>query len=330
MKSQNGTEYAQNYDVIVKWMAEALRGETLEVLGIKTGRIEEVFSFEPIEIAVKAGRLDVIVKDDTKAVYHIEEQRNMKKSDLYRFGSYHFQAARQWPDLKDIILISGSVYNGPKIIETKSGKYKPVIIDLTKRDGKKRLLEIREAVASNTFHNWLELVFLPLYGQETGTERSEMVEQVLHFETELYQAEKISARLLAATLIMSNKLINKERLKELWEDIKMLDILEIAREKGLEEGLEEGKIIGVEEGKAIGVKEGKAIGVKEGKIMGLLEIGLEMLMDILIEKFRAVSAQTIERIRSIRSPDILKVLHRQALKCKNIQEFEDIMDQMMI
>ena len=32
MKSQNGTEYAQNYDVMLKWIAAALRGETLEIL----------------------------------------------------------------------------------------------------------------------------------------------------------------------------------------------------------------------------------------------------------------------------------------------------------
>ncbi len=161
------------------------------------------------------------------------------------------------------------------------------------------------------------LVFLPLYGKKTGTERSEMVEEVLLFGTELYHAEKISARLLAAALIMSNKLIDKKRLEKLWEDVKMLDILEIAREKGMEEGLEEG------------LKEGKVLGVKEGKILGILETGLEMLMDTLIENFRAISAQTMDRIRSIRNPDILKVLHRQALKCKNIQEFEAIMEQML-
>lgn len=35
MNSQNGTDYAQNYDVIVKWLAAVLRGETLDVLGVK-------------------------------------------------------------------------------------------------------------------------------------------------------------------------------------------------------------------------------------------------------------------------------------------------------
>ena len=29
MKPENGTDYGQNYDVIVKWLADALRGQRL-------------------------------------------------------------------------------------------------------------------------------------------------------------------------------------------------------------------------------------------------------------------------------------------------------------
>ncbi len=42
MDSKNGSDYAQNHDIIVKWLAGALRGQTLDVIGVKTGRIEEV------------------------------------------------------------------------------------------------------------------------------------------------------------------------------------------------------------------------------------------------------------------------------------------------
>ncbi len=74
MKSQNGTDYGQNYDLVVKWLSAAFRGETLEVLGVETGRIKEVFGFEPVEIMVKAGRLDVMARDENDAVFHIEER----------------------------------------------------------------------------------------------------------------------------------------------------------------------------------------------------------------------------------------------------------------
>jgi len=244
---------------------EALHGHTLEVIGVKTGRIQEVFGFEPVDIAVRAGRVDLMLRDDRNAVHHLEEQRDLGSSDLYRFAAYHFLAAKQWgKDLTDIILASGEVFAGEKKIVTKSGTYSPIVIDFTQRDGRKRLAEIREAVQSGKLENCLELVFLPLCGKEDREVRAELAEQVLRFESELFHAGKISSRLMAATLILSNKIIDKERLKSLWEEIKMLDIIEIAREKGMEEGKE----IGLQEGKAMGVQEGKALGVQEGKASG--------------------------------------------------------------
>ncbi len=107
MESKNGTDYAQNYDVIVKWIADVLIGQTLDVIGVRTGRIEEVFGFEPVDISVKAGRVDIMVRDDTRALYHIEEQRNLKRSVMYRFASHHVMGAGRWGQrITDNILAS--------------------------------------------------------------------------------------------------------------------------------------------------------------------------------------------------------------------------------
>ncbi len=221
MENKNGTQCAQNYDAIVKWLADALRGQTLEAIGVKTGRIEEVFGFEPVDIAVRAGRVDVMLRDEHGNIFHLEEQRNLLLSDLYRSAAYHFLGAKQWgANITDIVLASGDVYSGEKIVTTRSGKYEPIVIDFSQRDGRKRLAEIRRMVEEGNFDNWLELVFLPLCGRETGAARAEMVERVIRFETELFHAKRLSANILAATLVMSNKLIDKERIKELWEEIK--------------------------------------------------------------------------------------------------------------
>ncbi|QTA81264.1 Uncharacterized protein dnl_35950 [Desulfonema limicola] len=311
MEQKNGLEYAQNYDLIVKWIAEALKGHTLEVLGIQSAPIEDVFGFEPAEIKVISGRVDIIIRDNAGALFHMEEQRNLVKSDLYRFAAYHFLGAKTWgKNLTDIILASGDVYAGEKTIITKSGEYKPIVIDFSIRDWKKRLEEIREAVKAGTFENWLELVFLPLYGKETGEERSGIVEQVVKFETELFHQQKIPSRLLAATLIMANKLIDKERLKQMWEGIKMLDIIEIAREKGMEEGLEKG------------LEKGKILGLQEGKTLGTIETARELLIDVLFEKFSNIPQGLSEQIKNIRNPETLKRFLRHAVKCSTIQEVE--------
>jgi len=320
VEQKNGLKYSQNYDVIVKWIAEALQGHTLDVIGIKSAPVEEVFGFEPVEIKISTGRLDIIIRDQAGALFHMEEQRNLEKSDMYRFAAYHFLGAKKWgPKLTDIILASGDVYAGEKSVITQSGEYRPLVIDFSRRDGKKRLEEIKEAVKAGTFENWLELVFLPLYGRETGTDRSEIVEQVVRFETELFHHNKIPSRLVAATLIMSNKLIDKERLKQMWEGIKMLDIIEIAREKGIEEGMEKG----IEKGMEKGIEKGKLLGIQEGKIQGTLEASKEILLDVLIEKFNNIPQGFAEQIRSIRNPDVLKRFLRQIVKCSSVQEFEN-------
>ncbi len=289
MESKNGTDYLQNYDFVVKWLAEALEGETLDVFGIKTAPVEEVFAFEPMELSVKAGRVDVMVRDREGALFHIEEQRDLKRSDLYRFAAYHFLGAKKWgPGLLDVILASGEVSPGDMTVQTESGRYTPQVIDFSKRDGVKRLREIREEVAAGTFTNWLELVILPLYGKQKGEERTQFVEEVVLFQATLFRENKISSRLPAATLILANKMIDKKRLIGMWEVIKMLDIIEIAVEKGREEGS--------------------------------VFAAREMLIDLFTEKFGVVPSSTQEEISRIESIFNLKSLFRQILKCSDIDQ----------
>ncbi|NJL60129.1 MAG: hypothetical protein HC887_11330 [Desulfobacteraceae bacterium] len=119
--------------------------------------------------------------------------------------------------------------------------------------------------------------------------------------------------IIAETLIMSNRMIDKDRLEALWEEIKMLDILEIAEEKG----------------RLLGINEGKLLGINEGKLLGVLETAREILTDDLIERFGAVPEHIIEQIGKICNPIMLKVLRRQISKCGNIGEFEAVMRQVL-
>ncbi len=174
------------------------------------------------------------------------------------------------------------------------------------RDGGNRLAEIRQIVASGETANLMELVFLPLYGREQGGARVDLVEQVIRFEIELRKAQKISDKLLAATLIMSNKLLSKERINELWEEIKMLDIIEIAMEKGRDEGRDDGRKKGWDEGR----DEGEVIGIQK------------MLMALLMEKFSPIPQHTAIQIKKIQDSDVLQSLFRFILKCEDLSELE--------
>ncbi|MCI5163428.1 MAG: hypothetical protein D3917_15695 [Candidatus Electrothrix sp. AX5] len=318
MESRNGTDYAQNYDLIVKLMGEALKGETLEVIGVQSGRIEDAFGFEPADIAVRTGRVDLMLRDENGAYWHIEEQRNLKKADMYRFAAYHFTGAKQWgAGLTDIILASGEVsFKGDALI-TCSGRYAPNIIDFSERDGRRRLEEIRSAVEQGKFRNWLELVFLPLYGKETGERRSAISKQSISSTIALFRAEKISARLLAAAMVMSNKMVDKKFFEENLEVLKMIDVIDVAREHGIKEG----KNIGIEEGR----EEGKNIGIQEGRTLGTLETGRKMLLDLLLEKFGVLPPELTKNIRQISDQELIEFLFRKAVGCESVQAFAHIL-----
>ncbi len=209
-----------------------------------------------------------MIENQDGDIFHLEEQRDLSKSDLYRFAGYHFLDAEKYQKQKrkknekkkfaDIIIASGDV-TGTKKIVTESGTYEPAIINLSDRNGRKILEHIKNAVKDGDTDRLLELIFLPLYGKEKGARRSEFALEVIAYERELLKMEKMDPQFIAMTLIMANKIIEKEKLEELWEEIKMydIDILDIARQKGKEEGIKEGKEEGIKEGKEEGIKEGK-------------------------------------------------------------------------
>ncbi|MBF0449259.1 MAG: hypothetical protein HQK75_01005 [Candidatus Magnetomorum sp.] len=285
---RNGLKYQQNYDAMIKWIANEFSGKTLDIFGITTQPITEVFTLEPVEIHVHTGRLDIVFKDESDEYYHCEEQRHLTIDDLYRSSIYHFQTARQLGNaVTDILLISGHSYAGPHIIETKSGTYKPLLIDLSYKNGHNRLNEIKADIQNNIFDSLIELIFIPLYGKERGQERSQIAIDVIDFEIELLKKDKIYQNLVFATLVMCNKLVDTETLRKYYEEVKyMLDILEIAKEDGMKQGMQQGM--------------------------------REMVIAALNEKIGAIPSYLVDKINTITQTEKLTNLIRQAVKCNDL------------
>ncbi|MCP4402484.1 MAG: hypothetical protein GY801_34895, partial [bacterium] len=72
--------------------------------------------------------------------------------------------------------------------------------------------------------------------------------------------------------------------------------------------------------------EGKALGVEEGKTLALQALQ-EIIIDTLMETFPVIPAHLSEQIRGIRNLDVIKGLHRQAIKCTALQDFEKLLQQ---
>ncbi len=155
-------------------------------------------------------------------------------------------------------------------------------------------------------------MFLPLYGTAAGQERSRFVRKVLRFEIDLYKQDRMPVLLLAATLIMSNRGIDRTTFQELWEEIKMLRIFEYASEMIRKEEKEKWEEIG---------EKKKKIGEKKGR----LENAREMLMEALQESMGVVPAYLADEVMSVSRPDVLKGLLRQTFRCREIGEFEKML-----
>ncbi|CAN2039586.1 hypothetical protein GMMP15_1340006 [Candidatus Magnetomoraceae bacterium gMMP-15] len=151
-------------------------------------------------------------------------------------------------------------------------------------------------------------------------------ESVLRLELDLYKREKMSKKLVAATLIMSNKFVDKAILKQIWEEVEMLDIIEVAHEVAYEKGIGIGKDLGLKEGMDLGLKEGKNLGLKEGMDLGKLEYAREMVLEAIEESFGIVPVKIADKVRDISNRDTLKSLFKQAIRCENIEKFEEMLN----
>ncbi len=58
---------------------------------------------------------------------------------------------------------------------------------------------------------------------------------------------------------------------------------------------------------------------------GMLETARDMVLDVLDERFKIVPSDIIERVKSIDRGEILKSLHRQAVRSKKIEDFKQVL-----
>ena len=86
--------------------------------------------------------------------------------------------------------------------------------------------------------NELELIFAPL--MESRLPVKELLFKTIQLEKKI-KDENVKNKIIALTLVVSNRLVEPEILEEIWEEIKMLKILKYAEDKGIEKGIEKGK-----------------------------------------------------------------------------------------
>ncbi|MBM3239757.1 hypothetical protein FJZ31_26025 [Candidatus Poribacteria bacterium] len=69
----------------------------------------------------------------------------------------------------------------------------------------------------------------------------------------------------------------------------------------------------------------KEEGIKEG----ILETVKRMVLEALDERFGVVPVKIVEKVRGISNDIVLNGLHRRAVRCSSLDEFENILERTM-
>jgi hypothetical protein len=71
-------------------------------------------------------------------------------------------------------------------------------------------------------------------------------------------------------------------------------------------------------------------GMQQGMQQGILQKAQEDVIDILEARFEGVPQSLVKTIHDIHDPSLLKILHHKAIKVQSIEEFEHLLEAMMI
>ena len=256
----------QNYDAVLKDAVTMFKDKSLDFFGLpKEITVTEPLKTETKEIEVKSEFADLTFKLSNGKGLHLESEAALSVEDMFRFCRYHINLIQTYGfDFTTVILVKDA--HNIKSLDYKMLKFTPLIVNCREYDGDSILAKLKEQVEKGEEINELEVIYLPLFGSEKYTV-VELLMESLHLINASNMEERQKLKVSALTLVLSNKIVDKDVLEELWRRIKMMGvkILDYAIEQTMKEGLEKGR----EQGEKRGLEKGEKI----GKVKLLLEDG---------------------------------------------------------
>ena len=152
--------------------------------------------------------------------------------------------------------------------------------------------------------NELELIFVPL--MESRLPVQDLLLETIRLEKQI-KDENLRNKVIALTMVMSNRLVEADLLERIWEEIKMLKILKYAEDKGKEQGI----VIGIEQG----IEQGLEKGFEKGRI----EEKRVLIERLLVKKFGPLPKDTLDRIQNMDGV-ILDLLSFEILDFQSIDD----------
>jgi len=160
---------------------------------------------------------------------------------MIRFASYDLKLYNRYRDRIRTIILCIKGY--PAAEAAFNAGYNTTVVNMSDKDGKEKMKELREKIDNGEEINYLDLIFLPLMNSDQDMVKR--VKETIELEKQLEVERNLKNNIVALTFVLCDKFLSEQEISEIWRDYKMVRIFKYAEEQGKKKG----KIEGKEEGK---------------------------------------------------------------------------------
>ena len=226
----------QNYDLVFKEAFSIFNNKSLDFLGVDLPSIVSFMETEIPEVETTDDMMDLNFRLEDGSILHLEEETHLSGKDLIRFAHYDLRLYQKYErQVHTVVLTPAHGNPGTKVLDTGNLQYTVLQIVLADRDGDALLTRIQNALKQGEEVNELELIFLPL--MRSRLTKIELLRRTIELEKQLPEKD-IRNKVRELTLILADRIVDREILDELWEELRMFKVIKYAEEKGLEKGKE--------------------------------------------------------------------------------------------
>jgi hypothetical protein len=237
---------AHNYDFVFKDSFSLFKNDIGDFLKVELPGIDSYLETEFAEIETSSERMDLNFKLEDGSILHLEEEIEVSVDDLIRFASYDLKLYNRYRDMiRTIILCIKGYPAAEAAFNAGSLGYNTTVVNMSDKDGKAKMNELREKIEKGEEINYLELIFLPLMNSDQDIVKR--VKETIELEDKLDADQKFKNNLAALTIVLCDKFLSSENIIELWRDRKMVKFFKYVEEQGKKKGKEEGRIEGKQE-----------------------------------------------------------------------------------
>jgi len=225
---------AHNYDFVFKDSFSLFKNDIGDFLKVELPGIDSYLETEFAEIETSAERMDLNFKLEDGSILHLEEEIEVSVDDLIRFASYDLKLYNRYRDkIRTIILCIKGYPAAEATFNAGSLGYNTIVVNMSDKDGKEKMKELREKIEKGEEINYLELIFLPLMNSDQDMVKR--VKETIELEDKLDADQKFKNNLAALTIVLCDKFLSSENMIELWRDRKMVKFFKYVEEQGKNE-----------------------------------------------------------------------------------------------